>query len=51
MINHGMFSINGVIKRHSNIVAKVGDIIGIEDYYRDLVRHDVLLRYINNIIF
>jgi ribosomal protein S4 len=51
MVDNGMFTINGETRRHSNIVAKVGDIIGVHQSFIDLVRYDVLLRYINNIIF
>lgn len=51
MVDAGMFTINGEIKKHSNSIAKYGDFVGVNDKYRKLVYYDVYLRYINNIIF
>ena len=51
MIDHGIFTINGKIKAHSNFVSKIGDIIGINDFYMELIRYDLILRYKKRIIF
>jgi len=39
------------VKIHSNFVSKVGDIIGVNDIYREVVRYDLILRYKKKIIF
>jgi hypothetical protein len=51
MIDQGIFTINGKIKIHSNFVAKVGDIISVNEMYRDLIQYDLILRYKKKMIF
>jgi hypothetical protein len=51
MVDQGIFTINGRIKIHSNFVSKVGDILGVNDVYREVLRYDLILRYKKNIIF
>ena len=51
MIDHGIFTLNGKVKKHSNVVFKIGDIIGVNDVYRELLIYDLILRYKKNIIF
>lgn len=51
MVDVGMFIINGEIKKYFNFIVKYGDFVGVNDKFRKLVYYDVLLRYINNIIF
>jgi hypothetical protein len=51
MINNGVITLNGVVIPHSNVVIKVGDIVGVQHHYNGLMQHDLFLRYINNVIF
>jgi hypothetical protein len=51
MVDQGIFTVNGKIKVHSNFVSKLGDIIGVNDVYRELLRYDLVLRYKKKIIF
>jgi len=51
MVDQGIFTINGKIKIHSNFVSKVGDIVGVNDVYREVLRYDLILRYKKGIIF
>jgi len=47
MISHGIFSLNGRIIPHSNVVIQVGDFLSVQPYYKDLLQHDLWLRYVN----
>jgi hypothetical protein len=51
MIDHGIFTVNGKIKTHSNFVSKIGDIIGVNNIYCEVLRYDLILRYKKQIIF
>jgi hypothetical protein len=51
MVDQGIFTINGQIKIHSNFVAKVGDILSVNELYRELIQYDLILRYKKDMIF
>jgi ribosomal protein S4 len=51
IIDHGIFTVNGKIKKHSNFVLKIGDIVGVNDIYIEILRYDLILRYKKRIIF
>ena len=51
MVDQGIFTINGRIKIHSNFVAKVGDILCVNEFYRELIQYDLILRYKKEMIF
>ena len=51
MVDQGIFLINGVIKKNSNFVSKVGNIISISVHYRELLRYDLIIRYKRRIVF
>lgn len=51
LVDAGIFTINNVIKYHSNVVAHLGDVISIVDDCKELIRHDMILRFQYDIIF
>lgn len=51
MVDQGIFTVNGIRKRHSNFVAHVGDIISVYIYYNLLLQEDLVMRYKRRIVF
>lgn len=51
VIRFGIIHVNGKIKKHSNSTIQVGDIIGVSYKYIEYIRTDMILRFINKIIF
>jgi hypothetical protein len=51
MVDQGIFTVNGKVKIHSNFVLTVGDILGVNEIYREILRYDLILRYKKRIIF
>lgn len=51
VIDKGLFTVNGVVRRHYNFVVNPGDIFQISFDYKELIRKDLLMRLENNYIF
>ncbi len=51
VIIHGIFTVNGMIRRHYNFALQPGDIFQVSFDYRSLMREDLLMRLDRNNIF
>lgn len=51
VIDKGLFTVNGIVRRHYNFVVNPGDIFQVSFDYKDLIRKDLLMRLDNNNIF
>lgn len=51
VVEKGIFTVNGVIKRHYNYILKPGDIFQVSFDYKNLITNDLIMRLDNNNIF
>lgn len=51
VITHGIFTVNGLVRRHYNFVLQPGDIFQVSFDYRPLMREDLLMRLDRDNIF
>lgn len=50
-IQFGIMHVNGIVKYHSNTTISVGDVVGLANKYRELIRKDMIIRFRKKIIF
>jgi len=50
-LDQGIITVNGLVKYHCNITAKVGDFISIENTYFNLIWYDMFLRFKKRVVF